>query len=167
MGETKRVDGQELRKGLQEMEKMEAKYDTLQEKLDNLNDIIYSHHNKTKEEINILMSETNVIEQVMADLWKKLNILQLFRDIEDGVQEDSQEFEIEKNAHLTTLQMVITFKKFVHKKGYDTLGGRGSYKELEVLEKFVIENTKLPENFEAMKQNEQKNYIIEHGVFQQ
>ena len=63
--------------------------------------------------------------------------------------------------------MVITFKKFLHKKGVDTLGGRGTYKKMEVLEKFVIENKKLPENFGFMKQNEQKNFIVENGVFQQ
>ena len=63
--------------------------------------------------------------------------------------------------------MIITFKKFLHKKGVDTLGGRGEYKKMEVLEKFIIETKKLPQNFEFMKQNEQKNFIIENGVFQQ
>ena len=38
---------------------------------------------------------------------------------------------------------------------------------MEVLEKFVIETKKLPENFEFRSQNEQKNYIIENGIFQQ
>ena len=163
----KKVDGQVLRKGLKEMEKMNDEYDKLQDKLDNLNDIIYSHHIRKQAEINILMLETNEIEKVLAELWEKLNILQLFKDIENGEQEDNQDIEIEKNGDFTILKMVITFKKFIHKKGVDTLGGRGEYKKMEVLEKFVIENKKLPENFEFMKQNEQKNFIIENGIFQQ
>ena len=167
MTTTKQVNGQELRKDLEEMKAMENEYDTLQAKLDSLNDIIYSHHNQTKEEISVLMNETNEIEKVLNELWKKLNILQLFLTIEDGEQEDSQDIEIEKNDHFTTLKLVITFKKFLHKKGIDTLGGRGSCKELEILEKFVIETDKLPENFEVMKQTEQKNFIIENGIFQQ
>ena len=142
-------------------------YDLLQDKLDKLNDIIYSHHDKTQQEINVLMLETNEIEKVLAVLWEKLNILQLFKDIENGEQEDNQDLEIEKNGNFTTLSLVITFKKYLHKKGKDTLGGRGTYKKMEVLEKFVIENKKLPENFGFMKQNEQKNFIIENGVFQQ
>ena len=55
MGEIKRVNGQILRKALKEMEKMNTEYDTLQGKLDSLNDIIFSHHDKTQEEINALM----------------------------------------------------------------------------------------------------------------
>ena len=167
MKEIKRVNGQILRKELAEMGRLTIYYDLLQDKLDNLNDIIYSHHNKTQQEINTLMSETNEIEKVLAELWEKLNILQLFRDIEDGDQEDNQDFELEKNGNSTTLKLIITFKKFIHKKGVDTLGGRGDYKKMEVLEKFTIENKKLPENFESMKQNEQKNFIIENGIFQQ
>ena len=167
MTTTKQVNGQELRKDLEEMKAMENEYDTLQAKLDSLNDIIYSHHNQTKEEISVLMNETNEIEKVLNELWKKLNILQLFLTIEDGEQEDSQDIEIEKNDHFTTLKLVITFKKFLHKKGVDTLWGRGSYKKMEVLEKYVIETEKLPENFEFMKQNDQKNFIIENGIFQQ
>ena len=167
MKEIKRVNGQILRKELEKMEKMNTEYDTLQDKLDLLNDIIYSHHDKTQEEINILMAETNEIEKVLAELWEKLNILQLFRDIENGDQEDNQDIELEKKGNFTTLNLVITFKKFLHKKGVDTLGGRGEYKKMEVLEKFVIETKKLPENFESMKQNEQKNFIIENGIFQQ
>ena len=167
MKKIKRVNGQVLRKELKEMEKMNAEYGILQAKLDSLNDIIYSHHDKTQQEINILMLETNEIEKVLAELWEKLNILQLFKDIENGDQEDNQDIEIEKNGSITTLNLVITFKKFLHKKGVDTLGGRGEYKKMEVLEKFVIENRKLPENFEFMKQNEQKNFIIENGTFQQ
>ena len=167
MKEIKRVTGQILRKELKEMEKLNAEYDTLQDKLDDLNDIIYSHHSKTKEEISVLMAETNEIESVLSELWEKLKVLQLFKDIETGEQEEDQDIVIEKNENFTTLNLVITFKKFLHKKGVDTLGGRGAYKKLEVLEKFVIENKKLPENFEAMKQNEQKNFIIENGVFQQ
>ena len=167
MGEMKRVDGQVLRKELEKMEKMNAEYDKLQDNLDLLNDVIYSHHDKTREEINILMVETNEIEKVLAELWEKLNILQLFKDIENGEQEDNQDIELEKNGNFTTLNLVITYKKFVHKKGVDTLGGRGEYKKMEVLEKFIIENKKLPENFEFMKQNDQKNFIIENGIFQQ
>ena len=167
MKETIRVNGQILRKELKEMGRLTIYYDLLQDKLDSLNDIIYSHHNKTQQEINTLMSETNEIEKVLAALWEKLNILQLFSDIENGEQEENQDFELEKNGIFTTLEMVITFKKFLHKKGVDTLGGRGTYKKMEVLEKFVIENKKLPENFGFMKQNEQKNFIIENGIFQQ
>ena len=167
MKEIKRVNGQILRKGLKEMGKMNTEYDTLQAKLDDLNDIIYSHHSKTKEEINILMAETNEIESILSELWEKLNVLQLFKDIEDGEQEEAQDIVIEKDGAFTTLEMTITYKKFLHKKGVDTLGGRGTYKKMEVLEKFVIETKKLPENFEAMKQNDQKNFIIENGIFQQ
>ena len=167
MREIKRVDGQVLRKELKEMGRLTIYYDLLQDKLDSLNDIIYSHHNKTQEEINVLMVETNEIEKVLTALWEKLNILQLFRDIENGEQEENQDIELEKNGNFTTLKMVVTFKKFLHKKGVDTLGGRGEYKKMEVLEKFVIENKKLPQNFEVMKQNEQKNFIIENGIFQQ
>ena len=167
MGEIKRVDGQILRKELAEMGRLTIYYDLLQDKLDLLNDIIFSHHNKTQAEINILMAETNEIEKVLAELWEKLTILQLFKDIENGEQEDNQDIEIEKNENFTTLEVVITFKKFLHTKGVDTLGGRGTYKKMEVLEKFIIENKKLPENFESMKQNEQKTFIIENGVFQQ
>ena len=167
MGEIKRVDGQILRKELKEMEKRNAEYDKLQDKLDLLNDVIYSHHDKTQEEINVLMIETNEIENVLSTLWEKLNILQLFKDIEDGEQEDNQDIILEKNGNFTILKLVITFKKFLHKKGVDTLGGRGEYKKMEVLEKFVIETKKLPENFEFMKQSEQKNFIIENGIFQQ
>ena len=167
MKEIKRVDGQVLRRELAEMGRLTVYYDLLQDKLDSLNDIIYSHHNKTKQEINSLMAETNEIEKVLAALWEKLNILELFRSIENGEQEENQDFELEKNGNFTILKMVITFKKFLHKKGVDTLGGRGNYKKMEVLEKFVIENKKLPQNFEVMKQNEQKSFIIENGVFQQ
>ena len=167
MKEIKRVNGQILRKELAEMGRLTIYYDLLQDKLDKLNDIIYSQHDKTQEEIDILMAETNEIEKVLAELWEKLNILQLFKDIENGDQEDNQDIILEKNGNFTTLEMVITFKKFVHKKGVDTLGGRGNYKKMEVLEKFIIENKKLPENFEDMKQNDQKSFIIENGVFQQ
>ena len=167
MREIKRVNGQVLRRELVELGRLTIYYDLLQEKLDKLNDIIYSHHNKTQEEISILMLETNEIEKVLAALWEKLKILELFKALENGEQEDNQDIELEKNGNLTTLNLVITFKKFLHKKGVDTLGGRGSYKKMEVLEKFVIETKKLPENFEFMKQNEQKNFIIENGVFQQ
>ena len=167
MKEIKRVDGQILRRELKEMGRLTIYYDLLQDKLDKLNDIIYSQHDKTQEEINILMLETNEIEKVLTELWEKLNILQLFKDIENGDQEDNQDIILEKNGNFTTLNLVITFKKFVHKKGVDTLGGRGTYKKMEVLEKFVIETKKLPENFESMKQNEQKNFIIENGIFQQ
>ena len=113
------------------------------------------------------MRETNEIEQGMAELWKKLDILQLFKDVEGGEEEENEDIEIEKNNDFTTLEIVMTLKKFVHKKGFDTLGGRGRYKKLEVIEKFIIENSKLPENFEYMKQNEQKNFVIENGIFQQ
>ena len=167
MKEIKRVNGQILRKELAEMGRLTIYYDLLQDKLDKLNAIIYSHHDKTREEINVLMLETNEIEKVLTELWGKLDILQLFRDIEDGDQEDNQDLDIEKNGNFTTLNLVITYKKFVHKKGVDTLGGRGTYKKMEVLEKFVIENKKLPENFGFMNQNEQKNFIVENGVFQQ
>ena len=166
MGEMKRVNGQILRRELAEMGRLTIYYDLLQEELDSLNDIIYSHHNKTREEINILMLKTNEIEKVLAELWEKLSILQLFKDIENGEQEENQDFEIEKNGSFTTLELVITFKKFLHKKGVDTLGGRGEYKKMEVLEKFTIETKKLPQNFESMKQNDQKNFIIENGIFQ-
>ena len=167
MGEMKRVDGQILRRELEEMGRLNIYYDLLQDKLDKLNDIIYSNHDKTQEEIDILMAETNEIEKVLAELWEKLKILQLFKDIENGDQEDNQDIILEKNGNFTTLSLVITFKKFIHKKGVDTLGGRGNYKKMEVLEKFTIETKKLPENFEAMKQNDQKNFIVENGVFQQ
>ena len=167
MREIKRVNGQILRKELKEMEKMKTEYDILQNQMEKLNDIIYSHHDKTHEEINILMAETNEIEKVLAGLWEKLNILQLFKDIENGEQEDNQDFEIEKNGNFITLSLVITFKKFIHKKGVDTLGSRGTFKKMEVLEKFVIETKKIPENFETLKPEEQKNFIIENGIFQQ
>ena len=167
MAETIRVNGQILRKELEEMGRLTIYYDLLQDKLDSLNDIIYSHHNKTQEEINVLMLETNEIEKVLSELWEKLKVLQLFRDIEDGEQEDSQDIELEKNGAFTTLSLVITYKKFLHKKGVDTLGGRGAYEKMEVLEKFIIKTKKLPENFELMRQNEQKNFIIENGIFQQ
>ena len=167
MREIKRVNGQVLRKELREFEKLNAEYDTLQDKLDLLNDVIYSHHDKTQQEINVLMAETTEIENELAKRWEKLNILQLFKDLENGEQEENQDLEIEKNGAFTTLKLIITYKKFLHKKGVDTLGGRGEYKKMEVLEKFVIESKKLPENFEFMKQNEQKNFIIENGIFQQ
>ena len=167
MKEIKRVDGQILRKELKEMGRLTIYYDMLQDKLDSIFDIIYLSHNKTHEEINVLMIETNEIGKVLVELREKLNILQLFKDIENGEQEDNQDIEIEKKGNFTTLNLVITFKKFTHKKGVDTLGGRGEYKKMEVLEKFVIESKKLPENFESMKQNEQKNFIIENGIFQQ
>ena len=167
MEKIKRVNGQVLRKELKEMGRLTIFYDLLQDKLDKLNDIIYSNHDKTQEEIDILMAETNEIEKVLAELWEKLKILQLFKDIENGDQEDNQDIILEKNGNFTTLSLVITFKKFIHKKGVDTLGGRGNYKKMEVLEKFVIESKKLPENFEFMKQNEKKNFIIENGIFQQ
>ena len=167
MKEIKRVNGQILRKELAEMGRLTIYEGLLQDKLDNLNDIIYSHHIRKQAEINILTLETNEIEKVLAELWEKLKVLQLFKDIENGEQEDNQDIEIEKNGDFTTLSLVITFKKFLYKKGVDTLGGRGEYKKMEVLEKFIIENKKLPENFEAMQQNEQKNFIIENGIFQQ
>ena len=165
MKEIKRVNGRVLRRELERLEILNIEYDTLQHKLDLLNDAIYSHHDKTQQEIAIKMAETNEIENYLAEMWEKLNILQLFKDLETGEQEDNQDLEIEKNGNFTTLNLVITFKKFLHKKGVDTLGGRGEYKKMEVLEKFVIETKKLPENFEAMKQNEQKNFIIENGIF--
>ena len=167
MKKIRRVDGQILRKELVEMGRLTAYYDLLQEELDKLNNIIYSHHDKTQGEINDLMLKTNEIEKVLTELWEKLNILQLFKDLENGEQEEEQDFELEKNGNFTTLKVIITFKKFLHKKGVDTLGGRGEYKKMEVLEKFVIESKKLPENFEFMSQNEQKNLIIENGIFQQ
>ena len=167
MKKIKRVNGQVLRKGLRDFEKLNIEYDTLQEKLELLNDIIYSHHNKTHEEIASLMAETNEIENQLEQVWKILNILELFKSVENGEQEDNQDLEIEKNWDFTTLKLVITYKKFVHKKGVDTLGGRGEYKKMEVLEKFVIETAKLPENFEFMKENDQKNFIIENGIFQE
>ena len=167
MGEIKKVNGQILRKELEEMGRLNIYYDLLQDKLDNLNDIIYSHHIRKQAEINILTLETNEIEKVLAALWEKLKILELFKSIENGEQEENQDFELETNGNFTTLSLVITFKKFLHKKGVDTLGGRGEYKKMEVLEKFVIETKKLPENFGFMKQNEQKNFIIENGIFQQ
>ena len=167
MKEIKRVNGQVLRKELERLEILNAEYDTLQVKLDLLNDIIYSHHDKTQQEINALMCETTQIENDLAKIWEKLKILELFKSIENGEQEDNQDLEIEKNGNFTTLNLVITFKKFLHKKGVDTLGGRGEYKKMEVVEKWVIESKKLPENFEVMQQNEQKNFIIENGIFQQ
>ena len=166
MKEIKRVNGQVVRKELERLEILNAEYDTLQDKLDLLNDVIYSHHNKTQEEISVLMLETTEIENELAKLWEKLNILQLFKDLESGDQEDNKDLEIEKNGNFTILNLVITFKKFLHKKGIDTLGGRGEYKKMEVSEKYVIESKKLPENFEVMAQNEQKNFIIENGIFQ-
>ena len=167
MGEIKRVDGQILRKELEEMGRLTIYYDLLQEELDSLNDIIYSNHDKTQQEINILMLKTTEIEKVLAELWEKLKILELFKALENGEQEENQDFELEKNGDFTTLKLIITFKKYVHKKGVDTLGGRGTYKKMEVLEKFIIETKKLPQNFEFMKQNEQKNFMIENGIFQQ
>ena len=166
MKKIERVNGQELRKGLERLDILNIEYDTLQDKLDKLNDVIYSHHTKTREEINILMAETNAIENVLSELWEKIKILELFKSVENGEQEDNQDIEIEKKGNFTTLNLVITYKKFLHKKGVDTLGGRGEYKKMEVLEKFIIESKKLPENFEAMKQNGQKNFIIENGIFQ-
>ena len=160
MKEIKRVNGQLLRKELERLETLNAEYDTLQDKLALLYDAIYSHHDK-KQEINALLAETNEIENQLAEMWEKLSILELFKSISDGEQEESQDLEIGKNGAFTTLDLVITFKKFLHKKG------RGEYKKMEVLEKFVIESTKLPENFEGMKQNDQKNFIIENGIFQQ
>ena len=113
MGEIKQVNGQALRKDLKEMEKMNDEYDSLQDKMDNLNDIIYSHHNKTREEISVLMLETNEIEKELDELWKKLNLLQLYLEVEDGEEEENQDIEIEKNDRVTILKLVITFKKFV------------------------------------------------------
>ena len=167
MKNIKRVNGQVLRKELREFEKLSVDYDTLQDKLDRLYDIIYSSNNKTKEEISVLMFETTQIENQLAEMWEKLKILELFKSIEDGEQEDNQDIEIEKNGNFTTLSLIITYKKFLHKKGVDTLGGRGEYKKMEVLEKFIIETKNLPENFEFMSQKEQKNFIIENGIFQQ
>ena len=166
MREIKRVNGRVLRRELERLEKLTIEYDTLQVKLDQLNDVIYSHHDKTQEEVNVLMAKTTEIENYLNKLWEKLSILQLFKDLENGEQEDSQDLEIEKNGNFTTLNLVVTYKKYFHKKGVDTLGGRGEYKKMEVLEKYVIETKKLPENFEAMKQNKKKNFIIENGVFQ-
>ena len=167
MREIKRVNGRVLRRELERLEKLTIEYDTLQVKLDQLNDVIYSHHDKTQEEVNVLMAETNEIENYLAEMWEKLSILQLFKDLENGEQEDNPDLEIEKNGNFTTLNLVVTYKKYFHKKGVDTLGGRGEYKRMEVLEKFVIETKKLPENFEFMKQTDQKNFIIENGIFQQ
>ena len=167
MKEIKRVNGQVLRKELREFERLNIEYNSLQDKLDLLNDVIYSQHDKTQEEINALMLETTEIENQLTKIWEKLKILELFKDLENGEQEDNQDVEIEKNGNFTTLNLVITFKKFLHKKGVDTLGGRGEYKKMEVLEKFIIETKKLPENFEVMAQNEQKNFILENGIFQQ
>ena len=158
MKEIKRVNGQILRKELKEMGRLTIYYDLLQDKLDSIFDIIYLHPNKTHEERNILMAETNEIGKVLVELREKLNILQLFTDIEDGEQEENQDIDIEKNGNFTTLNLVTTFKKFIHKSG--------SYKKMEVLEKFVIETKKLPENFGFMKQHEQKTFIIENGTFQ-
>ena len=84
MKEIKRVNGQVLRKELREFEVLNIEYDELQDKLDLLNDIIYSHHNKTQEEINILMLETTQIENQLEKLGKKLNILDIFKDLENG-----------------------------------------------------------------------------------
>ena len=167
MKEIKRVNGQVLRKELREFETLNAEYDKLQDKLDFLNDIIYSHHDKTQQEINIMMLETTQIENQLSKLWEKLNILELFKALENGEQEDNKDIELEKNGAFTTLSLIITYKKFLHKKGVDTLGGRGEYKRMEVLEKFVIESKKLPENFEFMKQIDQKNFILENGIFLQ
>ena len=162
MKEMTRVNGQILRRELAEMERLETYYDLLEEELDKLNSIIYSHHDKTQAEINIMLVKTNVIEKDLDELWKKLNILQLFKDIENGEQEEN-DFELEENGSFTTLKLVVTFKKFLHKKG----GLSGSYKKMEVIEKFVIENKNLPENFGTLKPEDQKNFIIENGVFQQ
>ena len=167
MKEIKRVTGQTLRKELKKLEILIVEYDTLQDKLDLLNDVIYSHHDKTQQEINIMMLETTQIENQLEKLGKKLSILELFKSIENGEQEDNKDFEIEKNGAFTTLELIITFKKFLHKKGIDTLGGRGEYKRMEVLEKYVIESKNLPENFEFMSQKEQKIFIIDNGVFHQ
>ena len=49
MGEIKRVDGQVLRRELEEMGRLTTYYDLLQEELDRWNDIIYLHHDKTRE----------------------------------------------------------------------------------------------------------------------
>ena len=157
MWEIKLVDGQLMRKELKEMEKMNVEYDTLQEKLESIYDIICVQNNKTQEERRALISETNEIEQVLDELSEKLNLLQLYLEVEDGEPEEDEDIEIEKNDHFTTLNLVVTYKKFL----------RGRYERLEVLEKFVIETKKLPENFEAMKQDEQRNFLIENGIFQQ
>ena len=167
MKEITRVGGKVLRKELERLEQLNINYNTLQDRLDLLYDVIYSHNNKTKEEINALMAETTQIENDLAELGEKLETLELFKSIEDGEQEDNQDLEIEKNGAFTTLSLVRTYKKFLHKKGVETLGGRGEYKKMEVSEKFIIETKKLPENFEFMKQNDQKNFIIENGIFQQ
>ena len=167
MKEITRVDGKVLRKELERLEQLNIDYDKLQDKLDLLYDVIYSHNNKTKEEISALMAETTQIENDLAELGEKLETLELFKSIEDGEQEDNKDILIEKNGSFTILNLIITYKKFLHKKGIDTLGGRGKYKKMEVLEKFIIETKKLPENFEGMKQNDQKNFIIENGIFQQ
>ena len=101
MKEIKRVNGQVLRKELERLEILNAEYDTLQGKLDLLNDIIYSHHDKTKEEINILMAETTEIENDLSKRWEKLNILQLFKSfnnswikrfIENTVKRNQEQF---------------------------------------------------------------------------
>ena len=68
MSEMKRVDGQVLRRELEEMGRLNIYYDLLQDKLDGLNDIIYSNHSKTQQEINVLMIETNEIEKVLTEL---------------------------------------------------------------------------------------------------
>jgi hypothetical protein len=137
------VDGQILRREVEEIGRLEIYYDLLNGELEKLNNIIYSHHDKTQEDINTMILKTNEIEKVLDELWKKLNILQLFKDIEKGEQEENQDFELEENGSFTTLKIIITYKKFIHKKG----GLSGNYRELEVLEKFVIETKKLPENF--------------------
>ena len=93
MKEIKRVNGRALRRELERLEKLTIEYDTLQGKLDQLNDVIYSHHNKTQEEINILMAETSEIENQLATMWEKLMILELFKSIENGEQEDNQELQ--------------------------------------------------------------------------
>ena len=125
MGEIKRVNGQILRRELQEMERLEIYYDLLEEELDKLNNIIYSHHDKNQSEISVMMLKTNEIEKVLNELGEKLNILQLFKDIENGEQEENQDFELVENGSFTTLKLVVTFKKFIHKKG----GLAGSYKK--------------------------------------
>ena len=109
MREIKRVNGQTLRKELERLEILGVEYDTLQDKLDLLNDTIYSHHDKTQQEINVLMAETTRIENILSELWEKLNILQLFKDLENGEQEENQDIELEKNGDFTTLNLVITY----------------------------------------------------------
>ena len=94
MKEIKRVNGKVLRKELERLEVLNAEYDTLQYKLDLLNDIIYSHHDKTQQEINALMCETTQIENDLAKIWEKLKILELFKSIENGEQEENQDLEI-------------------------------------------------------------------------